>query len=748
MNISKIFIVLFLMASVVCFGQSLKLTTSGACVDAGDLDISGNQITLEATILMTDLNSVNIISKHVWEGDDNYLFRPRSFEITTGTQFYYLTVSYPYELNKWYHVAATYDGASMKYYVNGCQVAQMSATGTLFQNDYKTTIGYSIARNSEPFYGNLDEIRIWNVARTQAQIQANALDLPNPTTQTGLKLYYKFSNNYTNLQGNATFNGIAVGTPTFNAAEMTTLPPLRRHTEGLVAHYLFAGNAQDASGNNNHGTVNGATLTTDRFGNANKAYSFNGINNFITVAHSASLRIDTQLTLSAWVKTATSYNGAIFNKGRPGVNWDYGLATYGSYSSYRATDNDLIISEYRNRNDKYDEWHMITLAVNELNNTVSFYFDGKKMTGTIVAVDGISIRSLITPTEFPIQIGMGLNNLNEYFNGKIDDIRIYNRAFNECEVHDLYELERSSNPPLPDLLAWYPFTGNARDSSGNHFHGTIHGATFTTDRFGVPNKALYFNGFNNYVSVPDNDTLDIGTRDYSMVAWIKTNTPNFGRIISKGSSNCVTGYMMRLGGSHSDRIHLENAFNGTCSVNYFGNRTIQDNEWHCIAGVVKRDSSAKIFMDGQLDREIRLNTSTLNLSNNLNLFIGASHNANIPEWFKGSIDEIRIYGKALYASEIEALCPSLKESTLIQEAWSERMLLFPNPAQTTLTIQLENQKIFLKRIQIINALSIPVLEKTNDLYSTIDISNLPIGLYFLHLETQDGKQGIRKFVKN
>ena len=48
---------------------------------------------------------------------------------------------------------------------------------------------------------------------------------------------------------------------------------------GLVAHYPFNGNANDESGNANHGTVNGATLTTDRFGNANKAYSFDGVSN-------------------------------------------------------------------------------------------------------------------------------------------------------------------------------------------------------------------------------------------------------------------------------------------------------------------------------------------------------------------------------------------------------------------------------------------------------------------------------------
>jgi hypothetical protein len=56
-------------------------------------------------------------------------------------------------------------------------------------------------------------------------------------------------------------------------------------TSGLVAYYKFNGNASDSNGHNNHGSVNNVTLTADRFGNANKAYSFNGINSYISIPH-------------------------------------------------------------------------------------------------------------------------------------------------------------------------------------------------------------------------------------------------------------------------------------------------------------------------------------------------------------------------------------------------------------------------------------------------------------------------------
>ena len=71
-------------------------------------------------------------------------------------------------------------------------------------------------------------------------------------------------------------------------------------TNGLVGYWPFNGNANDESGNNNNGTVSGATLTTDRFGNANKAYSFDGTNDYISVLDNNSLDLTNQLTLSAW----------------------------------------------------------------------------------------------------------------------------------------------------------------------------------------------------------------------------------------------------------------------------------------------------------------------------------------------------------------------------------------------------------------------------------------------------------------
>lgn len=73
---------------------------------------------------------------------------------------------------------------------------------------------------------------------------------------------------------------------------------------GLVGYWPFNGNANDLSANGNNGTVSGATLTTDRFGNANSAYYFNGTSAYITVPNSTSLNPQNAISLCAWYYSA------------------------------------------------------------------------------------------------------------------------------------------------------------------------------------------------------------------------------------------------------------------------------------------------------------------------------------------------------------------------------------------------------------------------------------------------------------
>lgn len=198
--------------------QALFLDGSPEWVNIGDLDVAGDQLTVEALIHYTG-TSVNIVSKHTNPGDVNYLLRIGSFEITTTSGFANFggvaAAGVTLVAGRTYHVAATYNGQFLRYYVNGCLTGEMAWTGTMAQNNLMTSIGQQSSCQCEQFLGYIDEVRIWNVARTQAEIRANMLDLPNPTLQPGLLAYYKFNGNSINQQGNAAFNGTAVGATAF-----------------------------------------------------------------------------------------------------------------------------------------------------------------------------------------------------------------------------------------------------------------------------------------------------------------------------------------------------------------------------------------------------------------------------------------------------------------------------------------------------------------------------------------------------
>jgi gliding motility-associated-like protein len=197
----------------------LKTTNQFDDVSIGDLDISGNQLTIEATFNRTAtyvggrLYAGDIVSKHNGPSDCNYLLRPSSAEITTTNGYYITPVICDIQLNKTYHVAMTYDGSTLKFYRNGFLMSQVAASGTLILNNWLTRIGdvgSGLPGPAENLVGYINEVRIWNVARSQADIRTYMnTSLPAPTTQTGLLAYYTFDN-LINKQGNATWNGSLV----------------------------------------------------------------------------------------------------------------------------------------------------------------------------------------------------------------------------------------------------------------------------------------------------------------------------------------------------------------------------------------------------------------------------------------------------------------------------------------------------------------------------------------------------------
>ena len=201
--------------------------------------------------------------------------------------------------------------------------------------------------------------------------------------------------------------------------------------DGLVGYWPFNGNANDESGNGNHGTVNGATLTADRNGVANSAYSFDGVSNYIT-AESNDKFSSPNLSINLWVNKLSERDiQFLVNGNTNNTIWSIhnGSGIFGFLTNQWCTNQ---IAGNFNKEFKINEWANITLIFTPKN--VMFYYNGLFVTSreNLEFNTNCSLKNMLY---FGLDIIDGL----EYYHGKLDDISIYNRALSEQEVKQLYE---------------------------------------------------------------------------------------------------------------------------------------------------------------------------------------------------------------------------------------------------------------------------------------------------------------------
>ena len=212
-------------------------------------------------------------------------------------------------------------------------------------------------------------------------------------------------------------------------------------TNGLVGWWPFTGNTIDSSGNGNNGTVNGATLTSDRFGNTAKAYEFNGLNQFISVT-SAVKMLPSNITLSVWFKidadgaySGNNFLGPLIRSRFYGyVVWYDSLTSSIQVITHHDNNGQILGSDTRTPSGINDNfWHLLTTSFN--GSVSNLYLDG-------ILVDSDSISgNLYYASDGIIAFGRDGNNpspFTAHYAGKLDDIGIWNRALCQAEITALY----------------------------------------------------------------------------------------------------------------------------------------------------------------------------------------------------------------------------------------------------------------------------------------------------------------------
>lgn len=199
-------------------------------------------------------------------------------------------------------------------------------------------------------------------------------------------------------------------------------------SDGLVAFYPFNGNAADNSGHGYHGTVYGAKLVKDRFGNSKHAYRFDGVDDYIMVNNFPVL--DRAFTYTAWLKVSgtTVHHqsfGAHGEGGAVGETWNFGYNTYHK-----------VWDMFDRRNYTWQ----VSMGIGSSWTHVAIVYDNNVRR---IYVNGVQIGSQAITTPLApgrsstLRIGT-LTPGDQQYEGLIDDVRIYNRALTGKEVRKVY----------------------------------------------------------------------------------------------------------------------------------------------------------------------------------------------------------------------------------------------------------------------------------------------------------------------
>ena len=364
------------------------------------------------------------------------------------------------QVSQWFHIVQTWGNNIANVYLNGQLIGSTQYTDVVGDNLENLIIGNSdFTPPGTGINGLMDDIGIWNRALTQQEITSlylssqpcpsiatiqgpNNVNIGNTITLTDSTVNGTWSSSNTTvatINPNGVVTGHTIGTTIISyiattpcgldtatyAITVNANPCLPNYipTNGLVGYWPFCGNANDESGNGNNGTVNGATLTNDRNGNANSAFVFNGSSSTINCSNS-SIPKNSSFSISFWVKpTSVSGIQEFFHQNVwPGAFY---VGMNGGY---------MRCGDYWQNTGVYvnpSQWQHFIIVRNYMNN-VEIYLNGTLQTslGTDIILGG----SATDPLVFGKQYGSN----GEFYNGILDDIGIWNRALTQQEITALY----------------------------------------------------------------------------------------------------------------------------------------------------------------------------------------------------------------------------------------------------------------------------------------------------------------------
>ncbi len=615
------------------YGSALSFDGVDDYVNCGDgvsLDIT-SAITIEAWAHPTLLSATNqqLLSRDDGGSNRNYKLQINGGAHNLGFYMWIGDVSKGINsdnaitLNSWHHLVGSYDGVHLYLYVDGVSAATpVAVTGSIDNDDVSCLIGNRVTLDN-PFSGLIDDVRIYNYARTAAEIRTDY-----------------------NAGFAAHFGPVENSSP--SACDRD---PGACIEKGLVGYWGFEESGgqtvYDGSSYSNNGTL-GSSASADasdpKWATGIKPLSggaagggglqFDGKDDYINAGNGTSLNVTNAVTMEAWVKlsTTTSVGGQnmIIEKGGWGTgNYSLHSSTYGA-GPLRIGIFDLSPNNTDGTTNIVDgTWHHVVGTWD--GSYYRIYVDGK------LDMTPVSTTGTIAANTNPLTIG-GRFGVTHISNGLIDEVRTYNRALSAEEIR--YHYNRGGP------VAYWKFdegTGQtAFDESLNNNDGQL-GSTTAADAgdptwvAGKYGSALSFDGADDYVEVVNGTAYP----SITLSAWVRQNDPTkaTSQFIVWGWTDGQFGFFQE-----SNNLRFDSARSGGSSIGY----PLTSTDWHFYTLVHNAVTGERIaYVDGI---EVGSDSLAINITENHPVF-GRRGSLN-QQYFNGLIDEVRIYNYARTQEQI------------------------------------------------------------------------------------------------
>jgi len=586
----------------------------------------------------TDASVINEYYGMLVDGSGNLsVIRRNTTEVVTDTGFD-CTVS------TWYHMVAVFGSATTAtVYINGQSVyAGTGLTSVSIDGTFdKFLIGYLRVSTATYFWnGKISNVKVFNSVLTEAQIRELYTN-PEQVLPTGL-----------------------------SSSNLKYDLPMQ---EG-AGSYIY-----DGSGNQNHGTISGATWVTNESDGyqiglvrSNTPMIFDGSDDYVSVGTPSALDINT-FTISTWAKFDSITDETIVGEYLDGSNYSTLRIYSGKIYCYGFTGGNVWEANTSSAVIATGQWYHIVATCGTDTSTPIIYVDG-----SAVGLEGVNGSAIGTAQ----RLGHDETNIGRYpvasrwLNGIISELAIWDVAIDADAVTALY----GSGTPLnvlsdsgnydnsDDLVGYWKNDGNVTwtDRSSNSNNGTASGSPVSivipegstsdrdsqgfllSDTTSVTNNGFRVFGKGEYIKVFDADMFHLGTDDYTFECWAR-----FDDITS-------TRGLFSFFGDSSNRFHLTHY---DTTLQFYSNvggaalsasvTNTRDLDWHHYA-VVKEDETLKIYLDGSVGVTNASWSQDIDYTGGwLAIGIRTDDGSDFTTYSAaGKIDEFKIYSKALSANEV------------------------------------------------------------------------------------------------